>query len=510
VSPDEQTLLDSLPPLSGRSLREVLEQDGLTEEVLKIGPATLGFLIEMYEQWERLLEESDNVTAAHPQIIGYRQKAHEGMARGLAKLQFEIDQLQGIADRLYDGSILNAKILRRMRGKICQDHPDVSTSDANALPLPVACELLTWNVSSAVRPGSAGPAPPREGECSPREVANPPAPGRSRGAGTIFLPRDARAVLAHIASEFQANALKYPTFGHVLVVTPDVEAFGEADIGVAFVFQEPGREIRRLWHEKAEIQVFIDDNFSRGKEAYDVFCALAELAVETLTAHALLEPSEPPPDPSEALWFEAKRSHYAKEWMRFVHRNAKAHPGALPRSASAACLENHRLKQGGVANTLTPGVFMASSLTIERILTENSQQVPEAASPRPPFARQKEPAAPNASGRKTATPKARKNKWKPHKPAGPAVILGKRHEEPRVNGTLKRVLTAARYDVVTALLDAGESGLSGDNLVIKSGHGGAVNTLKTLARSDTDWGSVILLPGQPGGRYRIVGRSDGS
>ena len=67
----------------------------------------------------------------------------------------------------------------------------------------------------------------------------------------------------------------------------------------------------------------------------------------------------------------------------------------------------------------------------------------------------------------------------------------------------------ARFNIIKALIDANEKGLTGDELVTKSGHGGAVNTLKNLAKSDADWEAVISLPGQPGGRYRIVWKFDG-
>jgi hypothetical protein len=92
----------------------------------------------------------------------------------------------------------------------------------------------------------------------------------------------------------------------------------------------------------------------------------------------------------------------------------------------------------------------------------------------------------------------------------PPVILGKPGDKPIVNGKSKPRLTAARHDIIKALLNAGDRGLTGDDLVLKSKHGGAVNTLKTLAGSDPDWGAVISLPGRPGGRYRIVHQSDGS
>jgi hypothetical protein len=83
------------------------------------------------------------------------------------------------------------------------------------------------------------------------------------------------------------------------------------------------------------------------------------------------------------------------------------------------------------------------------------------------------------------------------------VILGKRSDEPTVNGRRKHRLTKARYDVVEALLAAGDDGLSKDCLAIESKHGDANRVLKRLADSDPDWAQAIQMAGMPGGRYRI-------
>jgi hypothetical protein len=64
-------------------------------------------------------------------------------------------------------------------------------------------------------------------------------------------------------------------------------------------------------------------------------------------------------------------------------------------------------------------------------------------------------------------------------------------------------LTTPQYDVVKALLDGGDAGLSKDELVSKSGHEDARGILKRLADSDPDWNEVIHFAGQPGGRYHI-------
>lgn len=83
------------------------------------------------------------------------------------------------------------------------------------------------------------------------------------------------------------------------------------------------------------------------------------------------------------------------------------------------------------------------------------------------------------------------------------VKLFGRDEQPEVNGNRKPILTAARYDAVKALIEAGEGALSKDELDRKSGHTDARKLLKALAHDDADWAEVILFPGTPGKGYRI-------
>jgi hypothetical protein len=84
------------------------------------------------------------------------------------------------------------------------------------------------------------------------------------------------------------------------------------------------------------------------------------------------------------------------------------------------------------------------------------------------------------------------------------VVLGGPHDPPMVRGKQKPCLSPARFKIVQTLLNAGQQGLTGDELTEKSGRGGAINTLKALAKGDSDWGSVIVLPGKPGMRYRLL------
>jgi hypothetical protein len=92
----------------------------------------------------------------------------------------------------------------------------------------------------------------------------------------------------------------------------------------------------------------------------------------------------------------------------------------------------------------------------------------------------------------------------PAEPAGPPLILGEPGDEPVVRGKKKPRLTAAQFDVLKALLDAKDKGLTKDELVNNSGHTDAVNVLKRLWKKDDDWKSIIQMAEVPGGRYRIA------
>jgi hypothetical protein len=88
-------------------------------------------------------------------------------------------------------------------------------------------------------------------------------------------------------------------------------------------------------------------------------------------------------------------------------------------------------------------------------------------------------------------------------PPAQAVLLKGRADSPIVRGKTKRTLTHAQFDIIEALLQAGEAGLTKDEFERKSRHSDARRILKRLAESDPDWNAVILFPGRTGGRYRI-------
>jgi hypothetical protein len=73
-----------------------------------------------------------------------------------------------------------------------------------------------------------------------------------------------------------------------------------------------------------------------------------------------------------------------------------------------------------------------------------------------------------------------------------------------VLGKEKDRLTAGEYDVVEALLAAGERGLTKDALIINGRHEDARGILSRLRKKDPDWASVIQMAGKSGGRYRII------
>jgi hypothetical protein len=186
----------------------------------------------------------------------------------------------------------------------------------------------------------------------------------------MSLPTDARAALANLKADLDTAAKTNPKLRCVLIEAPD-EGIDKAKALLR------GR-IREFTIGENGLLVFIDDDVPRGVEAYELFCPLAESAVEILTACKVLFPTEASPKQTLSYYPEAKKSHYAKQWMLFVHGFAKAHPGGFPRSASAPWLENEPLGNGAVVQTLSHGVVEASSLVIEQILESAKVQAPQA------------------------------------------------------------------------------------------------------------------------------------
>jgi hypothetical protein len=89
-------------------------------------------------------------------------------------------------------------------------------------------------------------------------------------------------------------------------------------------------------------------------------------------------------------------------------------------------------------------------------------------------------------------------------PVRVGVTLGSLDDFVWVNRLKKPPLSAAKYRVVRALVDAGAPGLSKGELDDRSGCTDARKHLKELAARDPDWEAVIIFPGKSWGRYRIL------
>jgi len=82
----------------------------------------------------------------------------------------------------------------------------------------------------------------------------------------------------------------------------------------------------------------------------------------------------------------------------------------------------------------------------------------------------------------------------------PMVVLGRAGDPCTVKGKPKKALTDGQHAVVAALIEAGDEGLTKD--AIEAVRSSARRMLDDL-RKDSDWASVIIMPGQTNGRYRI-------
>lgn len=91
-------------------------------------------------------------------------------------------------------------------------------------------------------------------------------------------------------------------------------------------------------------------------------------------------------------------------------------------------------------------------------------------------------------------------------PPPPAVVLSGLGKPVLVFGEEQSSITDPQYNVIDALIAAGERGLNKDELANKSGHGDAVRILKRISKLSDQWRKVIGLAGKAGGRYRILRR----
>lgn len=126
---------------------------------------------------------------------------------------------------------------------------------------------------------------------------------------------------------------------------------------------------------------------------------------------------------------------------------------------------------------------------------------PEVAQYTGPANEAKQAAAAGENGQNSSGSTNDKTTRTPHfSSPGGRVLLFDQRTQPVVCGRKKRVLSAAQYKVVRALLQAGADGLK--LAVLKKASPGCRNVLEKLSEDD-DWKSCIKRPGRGGGGYRI-------
>jgi hypothetical protein len=86
--------------------------------------------------------------------------------------------------------------------------------------------------------------------------------------------------------------------------------------------------------------------------------------------------------------------------------------------------------------------------------------------------------------------------------ACPVVIRNEDIGDVDVLGVPKSLMPAQLH-VIQALIEVFPATLTKDQLILRSGHSDAVNVLKRLVTSDSDWADVIKLAGKPRGGYAL-------
>jgi hypothetical protein len=76
-------------------------------------------------------------------------------------------------------------------------------------------------------------------------------------------------------------------------------------------------------------------------------------------------------------------------------------------------------------------------------------------------------------------------------------------KEPVVKGQKKERLTQKQYNTIQALIEAGDNGLTKDELDQNSGHIESRKALTDLGKKDPDWKEVIVMAERTGNRYHI-------
>jgi hypothetical protein len=169
----------------------------------------------------------------------------------------------------------------------------------------------------------------------------------------MSLSDDARKRLADLQGRFKAAAAIHPDLKHVLIETPTVEAFNDADVRVAFAFDRVpfspipegyDREVQRTWSGTSDIQVFIATDFHRGRKALDALSSLADDAVELLTAFESELPWQTILRPAAV---EPGLYDITSRWMACVHRVAQhRRPGDWLRSTPGRSIGSGDVTEG--------------------------------------------------------------------------------------------------------------------------------------------------------------------
>jgi hypothetical protein len=84
------------------------------------------------------------------------------------------------------------------------------------------------------------------------------------------------------------------------------------------------------------------------------------------------------------------------------------------------------------------------------------------------------------------------------------VVLSGRDSPPMVMGSPVAPLTEAQYDAVSALVEAGDLGLTSSELMDITGRKAPVQTLRELKGSSPIWDVVIHGARRSGGRYKVA------
>jgi hypothetical protein len=193
---------------------------------------------------------------------------------------------------------------------------------------------------------------------------------------------EARAALTYLKSRFEAASRQHAEIEHSLVEISSAGALQETKYVLRHLFSANVYEIWTLSLEAYVLHLYRFNNRRDTFEALRVFRPLAEYAIEILDESQarelqLLPPGSLRPEGSgnATLGRQSEASDGALRWLTLLHQMGRDHrPGALLRSKSSQHVGSASLPDGALAWTLRPGIFKASLVAIERILSEGMEQ----------------------------------------------------------------------------------------------------------------------------------------